>query len=361
MTIDWGNLSLLRDRASDLLAKTKAEKLATDEALSKSTDYGSSDYITLQKKLSKLTDKEQTCQSFIKAVDDFNEAVALITDPALSDLAKEQEASAKDLIYKLSNDLFANKPKFQNVIIEIRAGAGGTEAGLFAEDLFRMYSLFANENGWKIEISDSEMTEKGGYKHLSAYIEGDEVYYWLQNESGVHRVQRVPSTESSGRIHTSTATVAILPDVQDDIEIDIPAQDILMEACRSSGPGGQYVNKTSSAVRITHLPTGIFVTSQENRSQLKNRETAMRTLKAKLYQIQLEEQQKEIKDLRRSQIGTADRSEKIRTYNYPQSRVTDHRVKKSWFNLVEIMDGKIGTMLSEIRDMLEQNITGSDE
>jgi peptide chain release factor 1 len=217
-----------------------------------------------------------------------------------------------------------------------------------------MYAQFGTEKGWKVEVTDSEMSEQGGFRHADIYIEGDDAYFWMQFESGVHRVQRVPATESAGRIHTSTVSVAILPEV-DDIDVKIDPRDIVMEAYRSSGPGGQSVNKTSSAVRLKHIPTGVIVASQVERSQLKNRDAAMRLIKSKVFQAQQEAQDKELGDLRRSQIGSGGRSEKIRTYNFPQSRVTDHRVKKSWFNIVEIMNGRIETLLNDVRTLIAEN------
>jgi peptide chain release factor 1 len=235
----------------------------------------------------------------------------------------------------------------KNVILEIRAGTGGDEAGLFAGELFRMYSRYAETQGWKVEILESSPTSLGGVKDITAAISGQKVYSKLKYESGVHRVQRVPATEQQGRIHTSAATVAVLPEA-DEIDIKIEAKDLRIDTFCSSGPGGQSVNTTYSAVRITHLPTGTVVSQQDEKSQIKNRAKAMRVLRARLYELESNKQHEQIASERRGQIGSGDRSEKIRTYNFPQNRITDHRVGVTLHQLGDAMDGKIGSLVDAL-------------
>ena len=235
----------------------------------------------------------------------------------------------------------------KNVIIEIRGGAGGEEAALFAATLMRMYSMYAESKGWKTEIINENATELGGYKEVSFMIEGDGAYSRLKFESGVHRVQRVPDTESQGRIHTSTVTVAVLPEV-DDVEIEINMADLQIDTYRASGAGGQHVNKTESAIRITHLPTGLVVECQDERSQHKNKDKAMKVLRSRLYEQAQKEQTDKIASERKSQVGTGDRSERIRTYNYPQGRVSEHRIGLTIYHLEQTLNGD----LDEIIDAL---------
>jgi peptide chain release factor 1 len=235
----------------------------------------------------------------------------------------------------------------KNVILEIRAGTGGDEAGLFAGELFRMYSRYAETQGWKVEVLESSPTSLGGVKDITAAISGQKVYSKLKYESGVHRVQRVPATEQQGRIHTSAATVAVLPEA-DEIDIKIEAKDLRIDTFCSSGPGGQSVNTTYSAVRITHLPTGTVVSQQDEKSQIKNRAKAMRVLRARLYELESNKQHEQIASERRGQIGSGDRSEKIRTYNFPQNRITDHRVGVTLHQLGDAMDGKIGSLVDAL-------------
>src|SRR5699024_5152067 len=233
-----------------------------------------------------------------------------------------------------------DKDDDKNVICEIRAGAGGEEAALFAGTLFRMYSMYAERKHWKLEILNENETGLGGYKEISFMITGKGAYSRLKFESGVHRVQRVPDTEASGRIHTSTATVAVLP-VVEDVEIELNPSDIKMEVFRSSGAGGQHINKTSSAVRLIHEPTGIVVECQTERSQFKNKDNAMRMLKTKLYDMEKQKQDSEVRNARKSQVGSGDRSEKIRTYNYPQGRITDHRIGLSIYQMEDFLNGNL--------------------
>ena len=235
----------------------------------------------------------------------------------------------------------------KNVIVEIRGGAGGDEAALFAGVLFRMYTRFAERNNWKVDVMNTNEIGIGGYKEVIFMIHGRGAYSRLKYESGVHRVQRVPETESSGRIHTSTATVAVLPEVGD-VEVEVNPSDIRVDVFRSSGNGGQSVNTTDSAVRITHLPTGLVVSCQDEKSQLKNKDKAMKILKAKLYEQILEEQNQNIADAKRSQVGTGDRSERIRTYNFPQGRITDHRINKTLFRMEDFVDGDIDEMIDSL-------------
>ena len=235
----------------------------------------------------------------------------------------------------------------KNVIIEIRAGAGGEEAALFAAVLYRMYTMYAESQHFKTSVMSANETELGGYREITFMVEGNGAYSRFKFESGVHRVQRVPETESQGRIHTSTVTVAVLPQAED-IEIEIDPSDIIMESCKSSGAGGQHINKTESAVRLTHKPTGIVVECQQERSQLQNREKALEMLKAKLLDIKQTEQNDKIASTRKSQVGTGDRSEKIRTYNYPQNRITDHRIGLSVFNFDAFLAGDIGGMIDAL-------------
>ncbi len=235
----------------------------------------------------------------------------------------------------------------KNVILEIRAGTGGDEATLFAAEIFRMYSRYAESQGWKVDIMSSSESGVGGYKEVIAVIEGAKVYSKLKYESGVHRVQRVPKTEASGRIHTSAVTVAVLPEA-DEVEVQIDPKDIRIDTFCSSGPGGQSVNTTYSAVRITHLPTGLVVSCQDEKSQIKNRAKAMRVLRSRLFEIEQEKQQQEIAQARRSQVGSGDRSEKIRTYNFPQNRLTDHRIGLTLHQLDSLMDGRLSPVIDAL-------------
>ncbi len=234
-----------------------------------------------------------------------------------------------------------------NIIMEIRAAAGGEESALFATELMRMYTYYAESHHWKMEISDVNETELGGIKEATFFIKGKGAYSRLKYEAGVHRVQRVPETESQGRIHTSTATVAVLPEVEE-VDFEILDSDLRVDTYRASGAGGQHINKTDSAIRLTHLPTGIVVTCQDERSQIKNREKAMRILQSKLYELYQSEKDKEFKDSRRAQVGTGDRSERVRTYNYPQGRVTDHRVNVSSYDLEGVLNGNIDLFIDAL-------------
>ena len=249
---------------------------------------------------------------------------------------------------EIKNMLLPKDPRDQrSVIVEIRAGTGGDEAALFAADLFRLYSRYAERQGWSVEVLSSNEIGIGGYKEIIFEVKGKGAYSRLKYESGVHRVQRIPVTETSGRIHTSTATVAVLAEV-DEVEVDIPESDIRMDVYKSAGAGGQNVQKNATAVRITHIPSGIVVACQDERSQLQNRLRAMSILRARLYEIEEEKRRSELDETRRSQVGTGERAEKIRTYNYPQSRVTDHRINVSSYNLPMVMEGDIDMFIDEL-------------
>jgi peptide chain release factor 1 len=273
-------------------------------------------------------------------------------DAEMKQLAHEEERhllERKEIVeHELKRLLLPRDPNDEkNVILEIRAGTGGDEAALFAAELFRMYSRYAESQRWRVEVLESSPSSLGGVKDIVAAIQGDKVYSKLKYESGVHRVQRVPATEQQGRIHTSAATVAVLPEA-DEIDIKIEAKDLRVDTFCSSGPGGQSVNTTYSAVRITHLPTGLVVSQQDEKSQIKNRAKAMRVLRARLYELEQQKQHEQIAAERRGQIKTGDRSEKIRTYNFPQNRVTDHRIGLTLHQLSEVMEGKLAPMVDAL-------------
>lgn len=281
------------------------------------------------------------------------EMISSEEDKELKELALEEEAAKREEREKTENELKilllpVDPNDEKNAIIEIRAGAGGDEAALFAAELMRMYKMYAEKKHWRVEDVDINETELGGVKEAVFSLTGDSIFSRLKFESGVHRVQRVPDTESQGRIHTSTVTVAVLPEVED-VVVEINEKDLKIETYRSGGAGGQHVNKTESAIRITHLPTGIVVQCQDERSQIKNREKAMRVLKSKLYDKMQEDADKEYSAARRSQVGTGDRSERIRTYNFPQGRVTDHRINLTLYSLENFMNGDIDEMLDALR------------
>lgn len=296
-----------------------------------------------------------------KAIDDAKE---MLNDPEMAELAQIELDDNREKIEKLEEKLkvllLPKDPNDdKNVIIEIRGGAGGEEAALFAYDLYRMYTMYAEKKRWKIEELNLNETGIGGIKEVSFLIAGKGAYSRLKFESGVHRVQRVPETESSGRIHTSTVTVAVLPEL-DDVEVKINEDDLRIDTFRSSGAGGQHVNKTSSAIRITHIPTGIVVECQNERSQLQNKESAMTMLRSKLYDMKQQEQDSKLAQDRKSQVGSGDRSEKIRTYNFPQGRITDHRVNYSIYQIEDFLNGSLDEMIDVInaQDMAEKLKSG---
>ncbi len=306
----------------------------------------------LSKEKSQLDAIVTKYREYRQAVREHKEAKALLGDKELGEMVREEVDRLEELIPQLEDDLkvllLPKDPNDdKNVIVEVRAGAGGEEAALFAADLYRMYVRYAEGRRWKVELISGNETGNGGYKQVTFEVRGQGAYSRLKWESGVHRVQRVPSTESQGRIHTSTATVAVLPEVEE-VDVHLDMNDVRVDVFRSQGAGGQHVNVTDSAVRMTHIPSGIVVECQDQRSQLQNREKAKMVLLARLYEMEMERQQSEVAGMRRSQVGGGDRSEKIRTYNYPQSRVTDHRINISNYNLPTVMDGDLDEFIDEI-------------
>ncbi|MCI8397583.1 MAG: peptide chain release factor 1 [Clostridia bacterium] len=311
-----------------------------------------SNWQKLMKEHAEITPIVEKYRKYKKYKNTIEENQELLKDPELKELAEAEIQDAREKLPKIEEEikilLIPKDPDDdKNIICEIRAGAGGEEAALFAGTLFRMYSMYAEKRHWSIDILNENETELGGYKEITFMVTGKGVYSRLKFESGAHRVQRVPDTESSGRIHTSAATVAILP-VVEDVEIEINPSDIKMEVYRASGAGGQHVNKTSSAVRLIHEPTGIVAECQTERSQVQNREYAMRLLKSRLYEIEKSKQDAELANARKSQVGTGDRSEKIRTYNYPQGRITDHRINLSIFQMENFLNGDLDEMIDAL-------------
>ena len=306
----------------------------------------------LMKEHASIEDVVLKFREYKKAKQAMEEAKEMMEDKELKELAEIEYYENKEKLPKLEEELkFLLIPKDpdddKNIICEIRAGAGGEEAALFAGTLFRMYTMYAERKHWKVEVLNENETGLGGYKEITFMVTGKGVYSRLKFESGVHRVQRVPDTESSGRIHTSTATVAVLP-VVEDVEVELNPADIRMEVFRASGAGGQHVNKTSSAVRLIHEPTGIVAECQTERSQVQNREYAMRLLKSRIYEMEKKKQDEELASERKSQVGAGDRSEKIRTYNYPQGRITDHRIGLSIYQMEDFLNGNLDEMIDAI-------------
>ena len=304
------------------------------------------------KEIGSIVERYRAYKDALQEIAKVQKMARVETDPELREMAHEEarvlEAKCSTLDAEIPLLLIPKDPNDdKNVLLEIRAGTGGDEAALFAGDVFRMYQRYAERQGWKVDVVSINRSGQGGVKEVIAMVEGDRVYSKLRFESGVHRVQRVPATEASGRIHTSAITVAVLPEAEE-VDVKVDAKDIRIDTFCSSGPGGQSVNTTYSAVRITHLPTNTVVSCQDEKSQIKNREKAMKVLRARLYEMALAEQQKAIASDRKSQVGSGDRSEKIRTYNFQQARVTDHRIGLTLHRLQEILDGDLGEIVSSL-------------
>lgn len=340
------NLQVFENRYEELNLKLYDPTVAADRDL----------YRSLMQEHSEIAPIVEKYREYRNAEDNLKGAEEILYDSSsdrdMKDMALEEIAEAKNIMASSAEELkVLLLPKDPNddksVIVEIRGGAGGEEAALFSAVLYRMYSMYAEKQGWSTEIISMNETELGGFKEISFSIEGKGAYSKLKFESGVHRVQRVPETETQGRIHTSTATVAVLPEA-DEVELDINPKDLHIDTFRSSGAGGQHINKTSSAIRITHLPTGTVVECQDERSQLKNKEKAMKVLRARLLDAKIEAQNKEISAERKSQVGTGDRSERIRTYNYPQIRVTDHRIGLTLYKLDDILNGNLDEIIDSL-------------
>lgn len=308
--------------------------------------------LRLTKEQASLKDAYDAYQKYKKINSDLEEAKEMTKDPELGEFAKEEIArlnkEKEDLEFQIEIILLPKDPNDgKNVIVEIRGAAGGDEANIFAGDLYRMYTKYAEKQDWKIEVLSEEHSDAGGYPLVEFMVKGDNVYSKLKYESGAHRVQRVPVTETQGRVHTSTATVLVMPEAEE-VDVEINPNDLRIDVYRSTGAGGQCVNTTDSAVRITHLPTNTVVTCQNERSQIQNKEKAMQMLRTRLYETKLREQEEKLGSERRSKIGTGDRSEKIRTYNYPQNRVTDHRIGYTTKNLDRVMEGNLDDIIEAL-------------
>ena len=349
----------------DIEAKLQQVKERFEEvqtAMSDPSVYDDPDrYTELTKEHSELKELVEDYDEWVdirKQIEGNQELIDEAEDPELTEMAKAENEELKPRLGELEEEiklkLIPKDPDdSKNVIVEIRAGTGGDEAAIFAGDLFDMYRRYAEKMGWKLNVMNLSESEKGGFKEIIFGLEGEEVYSKMKYESGVHRVQRVPETESQGRVHTSAATVAVLPEAEE-VDVEINTSDLRIDTFRASGAGGQHVNKTDSAIRITHEPSGVVVECQEERSQHQNKEKAMKMLRTKLYDAKVEQQQKERAAERKSQVSTGDRSAKIRTYNFPQSRVTDHRINLTLYNLEDIMKGDIDEVIEALR--VEDNL-----
>jgi peptide chain release factor 1 len=341
----FDKLEFIEEKYEDLTFKISDPNIINDQSVWQK-------YMREHADIEPIVMKYREYKKVTEGIQESKEIIEESSDEELRDLAKmelsELEESMEEIQADLKILLIPKDPNDEkNVIVEIRAGAGGDEAAIFAANLFRMYSMYSEKRRWKTEVMSMNATGVGGYKEVVFMVKGKGAYSRLKYESGVHRVQRIPDTESNGRIHTSTATVAVLPEVED-VEVQVNPNDLKVDVFRASGNGGQCVNTTDSAVRMTHIPTGIVVSMQDEKSQLKNKEKALKILKAKIYEQELEKQNSEIAQARKSQVGTGDRSERIRTYNYPQGRISDHRINLTLYKLDSFINGDIDEMLDAL-------------
>lgn len=363
------DVKALKKKYSDNTAQEEVKVL--EKRMQEEIEVGGREISHLSSELSYYSDlafKISEIRKKIEELESTNELAENEQDLELKEMAQEEIVSLQESIGLLDEEIrklqisrmFVDEDDNRSAILEIRAGAGGDEAALFAADLFRMYKNYSTAKNWNMEIIDSNITEGGGYKEVIAQIEGSNVFKNLKYESGVHRVQRVPTTESSGRIHTSTASVAILPEAKD-VDVEIDPADLRIDVMRASGAGGQCVNRTDSAVRITHIPSGIVVSCQETKHQQQNKDKAMAILRSRLYDLKKQQQAEKRSDMRSSQIGSGMRAEKIRTYNFPQNRITDHRVKLSWHNLEEVLNGSIQEIIDDVTNGIQNKLLEDEQ